>query len=114
MPVQKVCGHCEKPFQVPPRRSEAVKFCSVECKNNAKRLTLTCAACGVSFERRRYEAFSKYCSNDCYHSARVGVAHNTIKHRHQVICEVCAVEFPVILSRKDTARFCSRACQSKS
>lgn len=115
MPVEKVCGHCNRPFQVPRRRSETVKFCSIACKDAAKRVTLTCASCGKSFERRRYEGFAKYCSNECYHSSRVGVARKVRNpHRHLRTCEVCGIEFRVMLARKDTARWCSRACQSKS
>lgn len=115
MPVQKVCGHCATSFQVPVRRHETVKFCSVGCKNNAKRCTLICATCGNSFERKKHDDFAKYCSNACYHSSRVGVARKVKNpHRHLRTCEVCAIEFRVMLARKDTARWCSRACQSKS
>lgn len=115
MPVEKVCGHCSRPFRIPHRRSETVKFCSVECKNAAKRLTIACASCGKSFERKRHEDDAKYCSTECYHSSRVGVARRVRNpHRYLRACEVCGVEFRVMLARKDTARFCSRACQSKS
>jgi transcription elongation factor Elf1 len=115
MPVLKVCGHCERSFSVPFRRHETVKFCSVECKNNAKRVTLVCAGCGGSFERRRYEAAAKYCSDACFHSAMVGATYDVGgRQRYHRACEVCGVEFRVTMTRKDTARFCSRACQSSS
>lgn len=114
MPVQKMCGHCAKPFSVPSRRSETVKFCSTECKTNAKRVTLTCAACAGSFERPKSLAHIKYCSNACYHSASKGIAQRARSERHYRTCEVCSTSFRVTFTRKDKARFCSRACQFKS
>lgn len=115
MPVQKTCGHCAKPFSVPPRRSETVKFCSAECKTNAKRVTLSCAACGETFDRKKHLAAAKFCSRECFHSAARGAAQSVRRReRYYRTCEVCAVSFEVKLARKDTARFCSRPCQSKS
>lgn len=115
MPVEKVCGHCATSFRVPNRRHETVKFCSVACKTAAKRRTLLCASCGNPFERRRHEDFAKYCSSKCYHDAVVGVAKNVgHRQRYYRTCEVCAAEFRVTFTRKDTARFCSMNCQSRS
>lgn len=114
MPVEKICGHCATPFLVPSRRSETVKFCSVECKSNAKRVTLSCAGCGGSFERPKHLATAKYCSGDCFHSAAKGVAQRPRSERYYRTCEACAVSFRVTLTRKDTARFCSRTCQYQS
>jgi hypothetical protein len=114
MPVQKTCGHCATPFSVPPRRSETVKFCSIECKTAAKRCAITCAACGKLFEREKHLAKAKYCSNDCFHSVRKGVPLPIRGERLYRDCEVCAVSFRIALSRRETARWCSRACQSKS
>ena len=114
MPVQKACGHCEKTFLVPSRRSETVKFCSIECKTSAKRVTLTCEACGGSFERERHLAAAKYCSRQCFHIATKGVPQRARGEHHHRTCEVCSKSFRVTLTRKDTARFCSRTCQDKS
>lgn len=115
MPVQKTCGHCAKSFSVPVRRSETVKFCSVACKVAAKRVTISCEVCGSSFERKKHLASAKYCSQVCYHQASKGRPKNGhVRERHSCVCEYCAAPFEVILSRKDTARFCSRVCQSKS
>ena len=115
MPVQKTCGHCATPFLVPPRRSETVKFCSRECKTNAGRITIICAACGGSFERVKHLGLAKYCSTDCFHSATKGASLNVHRReRHYQRCEVCSVLFRVTFSRIGTARFCSRTCQSKS
>lgn len=114
MPVQKICGHCTKPFLTPNRRSETVKFCSIECKTAGRRVTLFCANCGESFGRPKHLATAKYCSNDCFHSAQKGAPQRARSERYYRTCEVCAVPFRVTLTRKDTARFCSRVCQGKS
>lgn len=114
MPVQKTCEHCAISFSTPHRRSETVKFCSIECKTSAKRVTLSCAACGVSFERKKHLAESKYCSRACYHSATKGVAQAPRGEQYHRTCEVCATSFRVTFTRRDTARWCSRVCQSNS
>lgn len=114
MPVKKVCDQCQKPFSVPPRRADPVRFCSRECNSKAKRHTVICAGCGGSFERVRSDNFTKYCSNACYHTASKGVPRGVKGPRYYRTCEVCTNEFQVTLTRKDTARFCSRSCQSKS
>lgn len=117
MPVQKTCGQCGVEFTVPNRRHETVKFCSIECKNVAKRVTLKCASCGKSFERPKSEDFKKYCSSACYHSVprRPVSPDDPRRHQHHhCTCELCGAIFRVTLTRKDTARFCSRTCQSKS
>lgn len=115
MPIQKTCGHCGGKFSVSPRRHETVKFCSIECKNAAKRVAITCAACGALFERKAHLSESKYCSNDCYNSVRRGAPKKDKGNpRYYCSCEQCGVSFRVTLTRKDTARFCSRKCQSQS
>lgn len=115
MPVQKTCEHCRKSFLVPFRRSETVKFCSIECKVGAKTCALICGECGETFERVKSSSSMKYCSRACYHSAAKGVPKNVEQREHYYrTCEVCEVSFRVTFTRKDTARFCSRVCQSNS
>lgn len=111
MPVQKTCARCATSFHVPSRRSETVKFCSIECKNSAKRVTLSCGACGSLFERKKHLAETKYCSRICFHSAAKGVSQAPRGAHHYRTCEGCSVSFRVTQTRKDTARFCSRICQ---
>ena len=115
MPVEKTCGYCAASFQVPVRRHETVKFCSVACKDLAKRRTVTCPVCATSFTKPKHDDFTKYCSKVCYHSASIGVAKNVDdRPRYYRTCEVCSSEFRVTFTRKDTARFCSMDCQFKS
>lgn len=118
MPVAKICGSCGKEFLVPQRRSETVKFCSLGCKTKAGRLSATCVKCGVTFEKPKSATKTppKYCSHECYRATIKGSKHKPTPEdqRHYKVCEVCSKTFRVTLTRKDTARFCSRQCQSKS
>lgn len=116
MPVQKICSFCEREFRVSPRRSDEVKFCSIECKNRAKRVTLSCVACGATFEVKQYLSAMKYCSRDCYHRSAIGVAKKMPEghKRNFNVCELCSKSFHVTVTRKLTARFCSKKCMSKS
>ncbi|HBH37230.1 MAG TPA: hypothetical protein DDX06_02465 [Curvibacter sp.] len=113
MPIKKVCESCEKEFFVSPRRAELVKFCSLECKTAAGRVKLTCVACGGAFERVKSElkGSGAYCSKPCYLGSRKGQPKASSKPKYYKACETCGQEFRVTLTRKDTARFCSRACQ---
>lgn len=118
MPVQKVCEQCGAKFAVPPRRAEEVKFCSRECKTAAGRVKLSCGVCGSAFERVRSELKGKgaYCSKQCYLTSQKGQpkAANPQRPRYFKTCEECGKEFRVTLTRKDTARFCSRECQGRN
>lgn len=120
MPAIKVCCQCGGTFKVPPRRAEAVKFCSLGCKTEAGYARFNCAACGVEFKRKKSDnanSAARYCSRKCYDSGgkRVNVrAAKPDAPRYYGNCEVCAGVFRVTLTRKDTARWCSKACQSAS
>lgn len=118
MPVSKVCECCGKSFNTPLRRSESVRFCSLDCKTASGRERLSCSCCGNVFERVRSELRGKdtYCSKACYLKSMKGKKHpaNPLRPRYFKTCETCKQEFRVTETRKDTARFCSRACQSMS
>lgn len=117
MPVTKVCKHCEKQFLVPQRRSEEVKFCCRDCKTAAGRITLTCQHCSKTYEKKKSDTKRSknfFCSLDCLAESRKGKPRASSAPKYHKVCEVCAREFRVTLTRKDTARFCSRGCQSIS
>lgn len=118
MPVLKICGNCGGSFSVPRRRNESVKFCSLPCKSAARRVTLKCIACGEAFERRKSDGKGqpKYCSRTCFHADQKGKpkAADPAAQRYYKVCEACGGSFRVTLTRKDTAKFCSRKCLSSS
>lgn len=119
MAVVKVCGCCGKEFSVPNRRHETVKFCSRECKTEAGWVKYKCAKCGELFKRKgsdNADSERKYCSLACSATARKGRPHKVDPSapRYYKVCEMCGVQFRVTETRKDTARFCSRKCQSES
>lgn len=119
MPVSKVCQHCNKTFEVPNRRSELVKYCSRECKALAGWEDKTCACCGVVFRRKKSDMARSsvyYCSRECSDKSRLGKKHKVLPDakRYYKVCETCGKDFRVTETRKDTARWCSRSCQSKS
>lgn len=117
MPVGKVCESCGAKFNVPPSKAESVRFCSRECKTAAGRLVLTCAACGDVFERvksSQARSSADYCSLGCYRATAAGRLQVRAEpvQRHFKVCETCRKDFRVTKTRAETARFCSRACQS--
>lgn len=121
MSILKICEKCGTGFSIPNRRSDQVKFCSRACKTASGWVALVCARCGAAFKRKksdtsrsRYKTF--YCSTRCTAASRLGSKYAVDPNapRYYRTCEVCAVQFQVTMTRKDTARFCSRACQSNS
>lgn len=118
MPVQKVCEKCGVKFNVSPRRADEVRFCSRECKTASGRVQLSCAACGEVFEKVRSDLRGQkaYCSKTCYTKSQTGrkIAASDARPRYFKVCEVCRNEYRVTQTRKETARFCSRACQGAS
>jgi len=119
MPVDKVCQQCGKDFQTPKRRSELVKYCSIPCRSAAHRELHKCNCCGTEFSRKKSDnpdAARKYCSKVCDMASRKGRKHAVDPNAPQYFreCELCKTTFKVNAQRKDTARFCSVVCKSKS
>lgn len=115
MAVSKTCLHCGVGFAVPPRRSDSVKFCSRACTFAAKHRKVNCIACGKAYEVNKSLSNAKYCSTACYASTRKGAVH-AVKEgafHHVNSCKVCSKFFRVTATRRDTAKYCSRACLSQ-
>lgn len=116
--MEKICGVCNQSFQVRPYLAEAKKYCSPACKHLANRVSLQCAKCGKEFWTWKSQieyGHGKYCSKVCMVTAKKAVPKP--KRIYVPIfksCEVCGASFCIPPSRKDTARFCSRACQKLS
>lgn len=68
------CQQCRQPFQTTEYRSNRLpKFCSRQCRDDARRtrVTLACRQCSQPFQRKRYqETWSQdrgpFCSMPCY------------------------------------------------
>ena len=117
MPVVKVCEQCKKQFSIPPRRSEAVRFCSKACKDEAGWRTLTCPTCGETFRRKRSDhpdSSVSFCSKRCYHASRIGEPVRNKRSKTYAVCRQCGVRFQITSTRIGSARWCSRKCQSES
>jgi hypothetical protein len=74
-----------------------------------------CASCKTIFSCEAHKE-QKYCSRTCYHAGTKGAKHAVDPNQefYYKDCEVCGKNFRATLTRKDTARFCSRKCQSNS
>lgn len=118
MAVEKVCERCGTAFKVPQRRSESVRFCSWACKDALGRDTRPCDVCAKPVTRKvsDFRGASVYCSSECKSKGMTGKPKvlDPERPRYFKTCETCATEFRVTKTRQDTARFCSRACQSES
>ena len=71
-----------------------------------------CTICNKEFfkpTRQSSKSFMKrkFCSYQCYWN-------KTLKNRAKKICLICNKEFIVSYSRRDTAKYCSRECQTES
>ncbi len=115
MSVTKFCECCKREFRVPQRRNETVRFCSLACKTEGRRKKVECIVCKTEFSCKAHQT-KKYCSRTCFHAANKGAQHAVDPEavRYYKACEMCKVEFRVTKTRQDSARFCSRACQSAS
>ena len=115
-----MCQQCGAGFKLPPRRSDAVKFCSRACKTESGYARFNCAACGIEFKRKKsehVESAARYCSRKCYDTVGKRVNLRVAKldaPRYYATCEECSGVFRVTATRKNTARFCSRKCQGSN
>lgn len=74
MPVQKVCEHCGKTFEVIPCRAEKAKYCCRACSDASKKAenNVVCTQCGKPFHMKKYqmEKYNRnhgfFCCKECY------------------------------------------------
>lgn len=116
MSVEKECQSCGAKFSTPNRRSETVKFCSLDCKQNAGWVSRKCHHCKKTFQRKKSDLKRSgrfFCSRKCYHANAIGkpnVGRPKVEWVRKV-CETCSTPFDVVPSRKDKAKYCSAKCQ---
>jgi len=103
--VAKTCPHCEGTFEVPPCESGLI-HCSLECRYNARRETLTCANCAETFTVGQHAADRRqYCSNDCKYDDLGGWGEGPPSRR----CEACGRTY----WRYEDGTYCSVACRAE-
>lgn len=123
--MEKLCKGCGKAFEVKQSQFERRQYCSQQCKQQAKRVTLVCGQCGKNWWSWKSQTIihgrpgaGQFCSRVC-----AGLAKRKPKPERppKVVtdpifksCEVCDTTFRVYPSRKDTARFCSLVCKVQS
>lgn len=68
MPVELTCKNCRSSYFVKPSRVDSSKFCSMECKSNNSRISVTCDNCGEDFskyKRRVERSDADLCTQEC-------------------------------------------------
>jgi hypothetical protein len=109
--IIKVCPVCRKSFNVPHKRANSAKFCTVRCRGiSSRRLVKSkCRVCGTNFELGRAAAArgeGRYCSRQCSHAAQ------SYRGRQLRACLYCGQQFRSL--RSSTKKFCGKACVYKS
>lgn len=97
------CGICKLSFV---KKSWNQKYCSYDCKQEAKKETKHCGNCKTEF--RSAKKTSKYCSMLC---ASIGEG-----RRKKVCCGTCEKDFYIKKSKENHnyGKFCSKECANKS
>lgn len=111
MDMTIVCKGCGKSFSLPFRANKVgkINFCSTGCFAKTKQKTIECATCKKELTLP-LSSQRKFCSHSCYAKSNLVGG----EEKHVAVCEVCSKEFSITSTRKSTARFCSRECQSSS
>jgi hypothetical protein len=78
--VTIICENCKITFSVKASMANAYRFCSMECRTEAKTKTIKCKNCGIEFTAYRKNA-TKYCSINCAMTARNLTEQNPSYHR---------------------------------
>lgn len=104
-PRTKQCEVCNTEFTVSNARAKTARFCSMECKGVAFRVTFDCEVCGVNtygFTNRN----KRFCSREC-----AGLGRRTKVERS---CAICGTSFFASKYQADRGqgRFCSNACHN--
>lgn len=126
--VKLICPECGKEFSIYPAWArKGWKFCSKKCRAAWMRkhfkhernpnfkggdIELTCQWCGEKFKVYRWWTFRKFCSKECYNSAR-RFRQGVKARRATYICDYCGKTFYLKRRIKSNHRFCSNKCKAK-
>lgn len=116
-----VCAVCSNGFKVKPYLVGIRKHCSKACKVKANTITKPCQTCGKDFViwksvKRKGVGCGTWCSKACMVEAKKAKPKKPKIIRHPVfkVCETCEKAFRIPPARLNSARWCSRDCQSNS
>lgn len=119
----KTCEKCGKAFEIKQSLAAERRYCSQQCRHEAKRITLTCKCCGKTWwtwisqvQIKGRPGAGQYCSKACVDKDKA-IPQPVKPPRPTPIyrtCESCDKTFRIYPGRVDTARFCSRACMGQS
>lgn len=102
-PPQGECAHCGGQFDMYNSWNNKRRYCSAECRVEARRLARvrTCVHCGKEFSNTHLENPPKYCSTECGYAAR----------RRDVACDGCGVVFSKQACHVRKENYCSASCR---
>lgn len=101
--VEKTCPSCGEDFWVRESMRDHYRFCSMECRQEGRTVTITCEQCGDAVEADKSQADRrKYCSKACRYEANGWEEWDDYR-----ICEGCDCRFE---PRGHEAKYCCQAC----
>lgn len=117
MPVELTCKNCNSSYSVKPSREGDSKFCSVSCKSEYSRVSVTCDECGDRFskyKRRAERSDADLCSESCrqkYWSENYRPELSQSGKSITLTCNQCDSEFEKPQSQRSYEKsFCNSSC----
>lgn len=124
--MEKLCLNCGMKMKVKPSHYTRKKYCSRVCKGQysskhpeafshlKKSLIVKCNNCDKSITKKPSTVFkTNFCNHKCKQEFQIRNGSQINQHlvkKIPKVCLICGKEFSVIISRADTAKYCSRNC----
>ncbi|MGM7701944.1 HNH endonuclease [Pseudalkalibacillus sp. Hm43] len=127
--MEKNCLECNKILSVKPSQFNRKKYCSRECQHSyqkknplehwkrlTKKVKIKCSYCKKEiYVKRCIVSKRNFCDKECmYNYRRKNKQNQHLRERVMINCEICNTPFEVVVSRKTTAKYCSRKCLGKA
>ncbi|UJL44826.1 HNH endonuclease [Virgibacillus sp. NKC19-16] len=128
--MEKQCLNCGKLMKVKPSHFDRRKYCSRNCKGEyqsenpiafkhlSKKVNVTCSHCGNKILRKQSKiSKNNFCNRECnngYLRENNKKINQHLKQQITKTCLTCDENFNVIVSRKETAKYCSKSCLGKA
>lgn len=120
------CENCEEVYLDYNHKLRNQRFCSVKCRSEAisgedhkqfkDKIVEECNFCGDEYKRHKCRSTRKYCSQSCASKDRVSGSGNPSWKggKVELECESCGSKFKVKPYREDSAKYCSKRCNSSN